>query len=357
MNGSAARQFLRAECHLPTLLVDNVRNCQFHKTVDKLSSPGQMKVKDFRCAVPEKTSPPRAFRILGEKEKIESYYVLGQRICGGAMGKLFNAKKKKVVGQDDFLDSRDYVVKVLMKKTIKEDESHWRTVMTRLMASKVCPHLLEIKEIFEDKKAFYIVMPKCSGGELFNFLEEWDNVQLSECKRIMREILIALDDLHSLGLIHGDVKPENIMFDKPENTVKLIDFDTCQLWSPNAPQQNRFNGTPMYIAPETLMGRACPQSDLFAVGVILFIMITGEMPWSRDLPGFSDTEVGGANAKLVHDAIQNEIEEMDWHESPWPEFPSALDLCKKLMAFDPLDRIPSAAETLSHPWLNEPDVQ
>eukprot|EP00434_Breviolum_minutum_P033919 symbB.v1.2.030012.t1/scaffold3338.1/size58854/6 len=63
-------------------------------------------------------------------------------------------------------------------------------------------------------------------------------------------------------------------------TVKLIDFDTCQEWTPQTPKSCRFVGTPGYIAPEALQGQMSPQSDLWSVGVILYILMTGEMPWS-----------------------------------------------------------------------------
>lgn len=204
-------------------------------------------------------------------------------------------------------------------------------------------------------------MPKCSGGELFDFLIRIDtgemDVQLGDCKRIMREILVALNDLHSRGLVHGDVKPENLMFDKSEKTVKLIDFDTCEPWAPNSRKQTRIQGSPMYIAPEVLEGKASPQSDLFSVGVILFLLMMGEMPWSRDLPDLSsDTNVGGASATVVYKALRKEIRELDWKEAPWSDHASVADLCKKLLAFDPVDRIQSATEALNHPWFQEPDL-
>jgi len=358
---STDRQFIDAEHHLPSLLA---RSHQLQFRADKLISQGQIKIKDSKISVPEteKLQAPRVeqkreyFRILGEKETIWKYYEKGKPIDGGATGKLFNAKKKKVIGQDDFLDSRDYVVKVRRKK-IGGDTSVWRTVMKELMSSQVCPHILEIREIFEDNKFFYIVMPKCSGGELFELLINEVDVPLGECKRIMREILVALNDLHSRGLVHGDVKPENLMFDKSEKTVKLIDFDTCEPWAPNSRKQTRIQGSPMYIAPEVLEGKASPQSDLFSVGVILFLLMMGEMPWSRDLPDLSsDTNVGGASATVVYKALRKEIRELDWKEAPWSDHASVADLCKKLLAFDPVDRIQSATEALNHPWFQEPDL-
>jgi serine/threonine protein kinase len=291
-----------------------------------------------------------AFRLLGENKKIEDYFEFGEQIYvdSKGTGKVLNAKRKVVKNGE----CQECVVKVRVKKGLmREEEVAWRTAMTCLLASKCCPNVLQIQEIFEDEKACYIVMAKCSGGELFDFLLHEVDVPLEECKRIIREILLSLKDLHSIGLIHRDVKPENIMFDKPGKTLKLIDFDTCVPWNPN-PRTNkpqRFHGTPGYIAPEVLVDRASPQSDLFGVGVIIFVLMTGEMPWSQDLPKIHDPQVDGTNAREVHEALRNE--RIPWNESAWPYFPCAAHLCQQLMAFDPIDRMTSATEALNHPWL------
>merc|ERR1719160_2355677 len=148
-------------------------------------------------------------------------------------------------------------------------------------------HVLDFFEILEDDNSFFVVMPICEGGELFNFLVTEAEVPESECKRIIREILQAVGHLHDNNLIHRDVKPENILFDitkdmgyESPKTVKLIDFDTCMEWTPVTPKSKQFVGTPGYIAPEALLGDACPQSDLWSIGVICYILMTGETPWT-----------------------------------------------------------------------------
>jgi serine/threonine protein kinase len=279
-------------------------------------------------------------RVLGEKETIQDYFELGDQIYdGGHKGQIIVAKRKQRKGDDERCKAafQECVVKVRTKRGPKENESVWRAVMVRLLASKVSPHVLEIQEVFEDHNAFYIVMAKCSGGELFEFLLKETEVPETECKRIIREILVALCHLHSKGLIHRDVKPENIMFSEngPESpdkstktpkTVKLIDFDTCQPWSPKTPKAERFAGTPGYIAPEALIGEASPQSDLWSVGVILHILMTGDMPWTQQLPAIEDTQVLGPSARKMHDVLRKE--RIDWEQPPWPEFPYAADLCR-----------------------------
>jgi len=215
-------------------------------------------------------------------------------------------------------------------------------------------HVLDIMEIIESETEFYVVMPKCRGGELFEFLATETEVPEAECKRIICEILIAVGHLHKNNIIHRDIKPENIMFDvdrtavRSPKTVKLIDFDTCLEWSPATPKSRRFVGTPGYIAPEALMGELSPQSDLWAVGVILYILMTGEMPWSS-LVSLEDGIVGSPGARKMYNALKAEV--LEWDQQPWPEFPQARDLCQKLLAFSTEERLSTVEQALAHPWL------
>lgn len=305
-------------------------------------------------AIQTDTAPTKAsqkqetFRKLQEGETIANYYDCGENIyCGGARGKVLNAKRLS--------DGQDVVIKVRSKHMHRHSERGWREVMSQLhdMRAKN-DHVLDILEILEDGESFFVVMPKCDGGELFNFLVTEAEVPESECKRIIREILCAVGHLHDSGLIHRDVKPENILFDvdkcavESPKTVKLIDFDTCMEWTPVTPKTRCFVGTPGYIAPEALMGQACPQSDLWSVGVICYILMTGETPWT-EIETLEDGTVGSRGALRMYQSIKST--EVDWESEPWPDFPLARDLCQKLMAFDTEERAISVQEALDHPWL------
>jgi len=253
------------------------------------------------------------------------------------------------------------VIKMREKGFFSGGERVWRQVLTRMLNLDKNDHVLGLTGIYEDDENYFVVMEKCHGGELFDFLLNETDVPERECKRIMREILKAVDHMHSQGLIHRDIKPENIMFannaqedPKSPKTLKLIDFDTCQEHVPNSPKATRIVGTPGYIAPEAFKGEYTPASDLWSVGVILYILMTGDMPFSEEDIGediAGNNVVGGDKAEVVFDRLKNA--KIDFECPPWPDFPQARDLCASLLAFDPGDRSPGAREALNHPWLRD----
>jgi len=297
----------------------------------------------------KKSDTKQVFRTMKDSERIEDSYIFEEEIYSGGMkGRILSAKTK--------IGGEEVVVKVRAKQTNRSGERTWRTIMAQLHGLGTSNHVLGISEIIEGPEEFYIVMPKCNGGELFEFLANETEVPEAECKRIIREILTAVGHLHKNGIIHRDIKPENIMFDldltieASPKTVKLIDFDTCQEWTPKTPKSRRFVGTPGYIAPEALLGQLSPQSDLWSVGVILYILMTGEMPWSS-MVSLEDGLVGSASAVEMYKALKAEV--VEWGEDPWPDFPLARDLCQKLLAFELDERLPDVWEALNHDWLKD----
>jgi len=298
----------------------------------------------------ETTKPEttKAFHVLLLGETIGKFYDFGDEIHdGGPRGRVSKGVRRS--------DNKEVVIKVRAKRPDKAGERAWREIMSQLCSMRsTSAHVLDITEILEDDKSFFIVMPMCEGGELFNFLITEAEVPESECKRIMREILQAIGHLHANNMIHRDVKPENILFDVDKDcrhspkTLKLIDFDTCMGWTPVTPKSRQFVGTPGYIAPEALLGEASPQSDLWSVGVICYILMTGETPWVT-IDTLEDGTVGSPGAKRMYKSLKDAV--IDWDCPPWPDFPLARDLCQKLMAFDAEERPISAPEALDHPWL------
>jgi serine/threonine protein kinase len=268
--------------------------------------------------------------------------------------------------------SRRFVMKRRMKEAyIGEVERHWRRVMEKLMRAGPNKHIAQIHDIFEDDSAFYIIMEECNGGQLFDLLLRESTMSTKELKRIIREILLAVEHLHDLGLIHRDIKPENIMLTEgtDEYVLKLIDFDTCEeivsrrlslAVTPSdkvyRKRSTRVVGTLGYIAPESFSGEYSTASDMFSIGVIFYILMTGDMPFDDSIfqqtaqDNDGDLEiVGSPRCKRVANSLVSYS--IDWNISPWPQMPVARDLCQKLLELDPESRIGTCREALSHQWL------
>eukprot|EP00928_Gymnodinium_smaydae_P018877 TRINITY_DN17196_c0_g2_i1.p1 TRINITY_DN17196_c0_g2~~TRINITY_DN17196_c0_g2_i1.p1 ORF type:complete len:389 (+),score=80.92 TRINITY_DN17196_c0_g2_i1:77-1243(+) len=251
--------------------------------------------------------------------------------------------------------------RVVLKSTPKMQSGlrEWRSMMSQLMAMPVCPNLLEILEIVEDDTGFHTVMPRLDGGDLWALMKARPRLLESECKQIIGELLDGLEHLHRSNIVHQDISPANVMFDTAGGnsigTVKVIDFDMCEYWIPGKGRQDFFGGTAGFVAPEVLLGQASPQSDLFSVGVILYVLVTGLDPMPvatqrlRELMDADDFTAGSSGARKVHNAFL--ASSINWNAAPWPEFHLARDLCQKLLSVDPRQRPWSARQTRQHRWL------
>lgn len=138
-----------------------------------------------------------------------------------------------------------------------------------------------------DRSQVYMVMEWVEGRLLRKILAEQPKLPPERAIRITRRILDALDYIHSQGVVHRDLKPENVMVDDLDN-IKLIDFGIAGSAGSRRLTFAKFSptmGTPDYISPEQVKGqRGDARSDLYALGVMFYEMLTGKVPFSGDNP-------------------------------------------------------------------------
>jgi len=157
---------------------------------------------------------------------------------------------------------------------------------------------------------------------------------------IIRQILSAITYCHSKGVVHRDIKPENILIElitvDGSINIKLIDFGAALFFTANSKITETL-GTPYYIAPEVLLGNYTEKCDVWSIGVILFILLSGNAPFN----GTTDEEIMSSVKRGVF-SFKSRI----WHNIS----PEAKDLVRKMLVFRPSERI-SAVDAFSHPWI------
>jgi serine/threonine protein kinase len=142
------------------------------------------------------------------------------------------------------------------------------------------PHILEIHTVLYDTAHVCVLSEYCSGGTLQQLVIDHGHLEYRDVQRYFYQIVIALEYLHSHGIAHRDLKPENILIDGDSN-LKIADFGLSRRVQPKALVSTQC-GSPFYSAPEVLLGYnydGC-KADLWSLGVVLFSIATGTLPWT-----------------------------------------------------------------------------
>jgi|GEM_PF-993980 len=229
--------------------------------------------------------------------------------------------------------------RVVAIKTIKKDEldaeeaeEHSRRFLIEAKAAGRLNHknIVGIYDYGEEKGLSFIVMEFVQGKELKSFFAAKHPFSMSQIVRLMGELLDALGYSHSRGVIHRDVKPDNI-FVTDDGSVKLGDFGIARIDSTSKTHAGTVLGTPSYMAPEQIRGEtADARSDLYAAGVILYQFLVGERPFS------------GGMVAVMQKVLMEAPKPPSSHN---PSIPEAIDIVVlKALAKGPAERFASAAE-------------
>jgi calcium-dependent protein kinase len=202
----------------------------------------------------------------------------------------------KVLGKGKFGTVRKAVHKTHLDlyvaiKTISKNE---KLFSTKALLQEIAilrgidhPNIIKFYDLFEEPTVVHIVMEYCSGGELFDRIIEKGSLSEHEAARIMYKIVGAVNHLHLLGVCHRDLKPQNVLFENlaEDAEMKLIDFGLSSVTARSlkgAKDMHTFVGTPYYIAPEVLLGDYTVKCDVWSLGVIVYVMLTGNYPFDGE---------------------------------------------------------------------------
>jgi serine/threonine protein kinase len=264
------------------------------------------------------------------------------------------------------------------------EEKAWRASTEMMLNLPPCGSIARIQHVFETPDAYFVVMEKAGGTDLFEHMHRGGALPIEEVRDVLQQLLTGVNELHSRGCIHKDLKLENVMLDRTASAfigqwssvpsqevspsciplpsgggdaptagrsiVKLIDFDTIEEWTPKSAKASEVLGTDQYIAPEAYEGSYSPASDIFAVGVLTYKLLSGSFPFSQaifdDRPG--ENWVGSPKMQQIRDRLHQQ--RIDWGHPVFRANPAAQQILDKMLAMDEARR-PSAREALADPWL------
>lgn len=200
------------------------------------------------------------------------------------------------------------------------------------------PYVVRTMDIIYEEKYIYIITEECTNGDLLTFIcDEICRTKL-DIRRLMGQVGSAIQYLHSRGISHLDIKPDNILLDNKEN-ARLTDFGSCRHKSSTV----KFNaiGTLYYCAPEILTDRIedSHKCDIWSIGILLFTLATGSFPWSA-----------GSEEEIISEISAGTF------DVP-PEVDSCVaEIIRKCTALNPASR-PTIDELLTNPWFIRPVIQ
>ena len=204
-------------------------------------------------------------------------YRIIKQIGRGGMADVYLAK-------DLILDGEEVAVKVLRTNYQTDPIAVARFQReARAMADLDHPHIVRITDIGEEEGQQYLAMEYVAGLDLKRYIKEHHPLSNEEAIRIMGQILLAMRLAHTRGIVHRDLKPQNILLTS-DGTAKVTDFGIAVAFAETSlTQTNSMLGSVHYLSPEQARGsKATVQSDIYAMGIIFYEMLTGHIPYDGD---------------------------------------------------------------------------
>jgi calcium-dependent protein kinase len=254
------------------------------------------------------------------------------------LGEGFNGS---VILANNKTTGRKFAVKSLKLSGVDPEKKQQLADEAGIYLSMDHPHVARLVDVYESEDALSLVMECCEGGELFERVSERKRFSEVDAAKSTSQMLLAVNYIHSCGVVHRDLKLENFLYERKEGKgadfLKLIDFGFSKIWEKNTKMELSC-GTLSYVAPEVLARSYTSQCDLWSLGVIVFILLVGYMP-------FTGSE--GAQTNLIREGTFR-MKEDRWRKVS----DQAFDFVKKLLVVNPQVRL-TAAQALQHPWIRD----
>jgi serine/threonine protein kinase len=202
----------------------------------------------------------------------------------------------------------------------------------KILSSFNHPHIMRVYEFIESNEGIFIVMEYLEGGELYEFILGKQRFSEDEARKYFQQLIHALGYCHSHGVVHRDVKPENILLDD-QNNIKLGDFGLSTYFNDGIFLKTSC-GSLNYAAPEIIAGEiySGPEVDIWSAGVVLFLLVSGYLPFDENNMYGLFQKIKSAEYLFPHNLSE-----------------ACKDLISRMLDTDPVTRI-SISQINHHPW-------
>jgi len=262
-------------------------------------------------------------------KKLEDDYILDTKVLGsGYNGSVNLARDKRT--------QTNYAVKAFKLHGVNSEKKEELETECEIFLSMDHPHVARLTDVYESEDTLHLVMECMEGGELFHRVTEKRRFSEKDAAEAAHQMLLAVNYIHTHKIVHRDIKLENFLYEKKDtNHLKLIDFGFSKIWEPNT-KMALSCGTLAYVAPEVLDKSYTSKCDLWSLGVVIFILLVGYMPFA------------GSETHQVQMIKQGKC---TFRKESWAKVSKeASEFVGKLLIVDPLKRL-SAGQALQEEWL------
>ena len=207
-------------------------------------------------------------------------YTIERELGKGSMGAVYLGNDPKI--------SRTVAIKTMaLSQEFEEDklaEVRERFFREAKTAGRLThPNIVTIYDAGEEHDLAYIAMEFLKGEDLTRYIKRNALLPVTQVLTIIRRAADGIDYAHRNNVVHRDIKPANIMWDQDTDTLKITDFGIARITDLSKTKTGTILGTPAYMSPEQLSGKKVTgQSDIFSLGILLFQMVTGKLPFEAD---------------------------------------------------------------------------
>ncbi|XP_065718655.1 hormonally up-regulated neu tumor-associated kinase isoform X2 [Patagioenas fasciata] len=261
-------------------------------------------------------------------------YLIGRKLGEGSFAKVREGLH--------VLTGEKVAVKVIDKKRAKKDTYVTKNLRREGQIQQMIrhPNIAQLLDILETENSYYLVMELCPGGNLMHKIYEKKRLEEHEARKYIRQLILAVEHLHRAGVVHRDLKIENLLLDE-DNNIKLIDFglSNCAGILGYSDPFSTQCGSPAYAAPELLARKKYgPKIDVWSIGVNMYAMLTGTLPFTVE--------------PFSLRALYQKMVDKEMNPFPTQLSAAAINFLRSLLEPDPAKR-PNIHQALANRWLNE----